>query len=90
MFNERDFCYWLQGYFELTNTTRLTDNQTEIIKDHLNLVFDKKTPDRKEPTYCGIDKFPDCGIIINEDLQKADEMWRLNTRHTGLSTQPLC
>jgi hypothetical protein len=35
----RDFAYWLQGYFEITNTKKIDEKQTEIIKKHLNLVF---------------------------------------------------
>ncbi len=41
----RDFAYWLQGYFEITNATSnrapdgLTDGQVEMIKKHLALVF---------------------------------------------------
>ena len=42
----RDFCYWLQGYFEIlgaANPTEarqaLTAEQTEMIGRHLNLVF---------------------------------------------------
>ena len=42
--NERDFCYWLQGYIELTNKDKgLTTAQVAIIKEHLALVFDKVT-----------------------------------------------
>lgn len=39
-----DFCYWLNGFFELSNGTTLTDEQVSIIKDHLKLVFKKETP----------------------------------------------
>jgi hypothetical protein len=38
----RDFCYWLQGYFELHQTdakTPLTGAQADLIKRHLALVF---------------------------------------------------
>ena len=35
----RDFCYWLQGYFELNGTSGLSPQQSEIIQRHLNLVF---------------------------------------------------
>lgn len=42
----RDFCYWLQGYIELSGLDGLTSIQTDIIADHLKLVFDKQTPDR--------------------------------------------
>lgn len=38
----RDFCYWLQGYFELENTNcsdALTQKQVNTIRNHLALVF---------------------------------------------------
>jgi pentose-5-phosphate-3-epimerase len=35
----RDFCYWLQGYFELTNPTELNFNQIETLRKHLDMVF---------------------------------------------------
>lgn len=37
--NSIDFCYWLQGHFELSESNQLTEKQVEIIKNHLNLVF---------------------------------------------------
>ncbi len=40
-----DFCYWLQGYFEIENPKELDEKQTQIVKDHLELVFTKITPD---------------------------------------------
>lgn len=35
----REFCYWLQGYFEISNSKELTTQQVQVIKNHLNLVF---------------------------------------------------
>lgn len=39
----RDFCYWLQGYFELTDIEMLKNGvgpgQLAMIKNHLNMVF---------------------------------------------------
>jgi hypothetical protein len=35
-----NFCYWLQGMFELTGSEELTKDQVRIIKNHLNLVFE--------------------------------------------------
>lgn len=35
----RDFAYWLQGFFEITNPETITKEQTNMIKNHLNLVF---------------------------------------------------
>ena len=43
--NERDMLYWLRGFFELTDAKTLTEKQVEIIKNHLDLVFEKITPD---------------------------------------------
>ncbi len=38
----RDFCFWLQGYFEIKEDTGYHDlsaDQVEIVKKHLALVF---------------------------------------------------
>lgn len=34
-----EFCFWLQGLFELNNPQDLNERQTTIIKRHLALVF---------------------------------------------------
>lgn len=35
----RDFCYWLQGYFEIAGTAKLSDYQADQIRKHLAMVF---------------------------------------------------
>jgi len=40
-----NFAYWLQGFAEIERSSP-DPEQWQIIKDHLNLVFDKKTPER--------------------------------------------
>jgi hypothetical protein len=39
----RDFCYWLQGFYELSTanapTSALTPEQSSMVKRHLALVF---------------------------------------------------
>lgn len=39
----RDFCYWVQGYFEIlapaANSAALSAEQVQVIKNHLNMVF---------------------------------------------------
>ena len=45
------FSYWLQGFFELTGSNTLTEEQVKIIKDHIQLVFHKATPNYQ---YSGI------------------------------------
>lgn len=41
-----NFTYWLQGFFEISDSSKLDEKQVQIIKDHLALVFNKITPDR--------------------------------------------
>jgi hypothetical protein len=40
------FTYWLQGFMELTTMNHLSTTQFQIVKDHLDLVFEKQTPNR--------------------------------------------
>lgn len=35
----RDFAYWLQGFFEISNPETITAEQTKMIQKHLALVF---------------------------------------------------
>lgn len=44
--SDRDFAYWLNGFLEISNAKSLDETQTQIIKDHLALVFKKLTPNR--------------------------------------------
>jgi hypothetical protein len=50
----RDFCFWLQGYFEISEVNALDTKQVEIIKRHLQMVFaheiDPKMGDEKHQT----------------------------------------
>lgn len=40
--NEFEYCYWLMGIFELGTPTTLNAKQTYLIKEHLNLVKQRK------------------------------------------------
>lgn len=35
----RDFCYWLQGYLELTESLSLDQTKLRKVKVHLSMVF---------------------------------------------------
>ncbi len=59
------FIYWLQGFLEIEEPKDLTEKQLNIIKDHLNLVFNKVTPNYTQTTstnnnikYCTASPFP--------------------------------
>lgn len=45
----RDFCYWLQGYFEIAGAGHFTIDQTVVVKRHLALVFKHEI----DPSYGG-------------------------------------
>jgi hypothetical protein len=34
-----EFCYWLQGLFEVAEPQTLNEKQVDLIKRHLNMVF---------------------------------------------------
>lgn len=48
-----EFCYWLQGMFELNHPTTLNEEQVKIIENHLKMVFiheiDKSYPTEQIP-----------------------------------------
>lgn len=35
----RDFVYWFQGFLEVSEAKEINENQVQVIKNHLNLVF---------------------------------------------------
>lgn len=39
-----NFCYWLQGLLEVAQPESMNKQQIQIIRNHLDLVFTKKTP----------------------------------------------
>lgn len=61
----QDFAYWLKGFMEIENPKKLDEKQTQIIKDHLDLVFEKQTPDRGDyvPSFQPSSPFPGTTIL---------------------------
>jgi hypothetical protein len=39
-----NFIYWIQGFFEIQDPKNITEQQVQIIKDHIALVLKKDTP----------------------------------------------
>jgi hypothetical protein len=52
-----EFCYWLQGFLELSKTKTITVEQIKCIQKHLDLVFVKVTG-------------PDAAKKLQEELEK--------------------
>lgn len=64
----RDFCYWLQGWFELTNAHHLDSQQVEMIRQHLELVFKKETKEKPISSEQWKQFYKDCENI-NKELE---------------------
>lgn len=64
----RDFCYWLQGYFEIAKIgdepLALTAAQYDCIQKHLNLVFHHEI----DPSFGPIKQQADLNKIHNDNI----------------------
>lgn len=77
--NSNEFTIWLNGFLELQDgDVAITEKQVRIIKDHLKLVFDKVTPDRK-----GKDLFDLTEKELNEGY-KIDDPYVIPIDNTGM------
>lgn len=64
-----EFCYWLQGLFEIHNTIQLNSNQVDLIKKHLQMVFLHEKNPSKHFDFC---KFLD-GYLKFSNIKDIDE-----------------
>ena len=74
---ERDFCYWLQGFVELTQGQTPCPAQWKSIKEHLDLVFKKVTPpvgETKTTVKVEIDA-KDAEKTLDDLRKKIGEVW---------------
>ena len=78
------FTYWLQGFMEINDPETLGVRETQIIKDHLALVFNKKTPTPDKTTldrYAELlkkhNRYTDPNRLINQPqpIIRKQEMW---------------
>lgn len=68
----RDFCYWLQGLFELSGVEELDKRQTEMIKKHLNMVFYHEI----DPSMGGEEHQGKLSQIHQGDENLEDQAWK--------------
>ncbi len=81
----RDYIYWLQGFFELTDVKTLDEKQTDLIKRHLALVFKHEI----DPSYTkGLPK--DVADKIQKDLNDIHEKPTLNIKENDGKTIYRC
>lgn len=72
-----NFCYWLQGYFEIADPKSLSEKELEMIKNHLNLVF-----------LHSID--PKASAHISDPKEAKTLQETLNKVHSGLEKKYRC
>lgn len=78
---EREFCYWLQGLFEVGKPASLTAEQTEMIRKHLALVFTNVTanpylgPTRAAAMALPPKSLPE-GMTIGDWIKRAEDARR--------------
>lgn len=60
----QEFCYWLQGFLEVSGAKEIKAEQLKSIKDHLALVFvkvtDKPESERAKELRGLIERLPRC------------------------------
>ena len=85
------FVYWLQGFMEMADPKELNKNQTQQIKDHLKLVFDKKTPEVSLPSIQHTNPFTltPYQITCDDNNNLPDPMTTPLCSTTTLTTTPL-
>lgn len=90
-----NFCYWLQGYFEISSSDMIGKTQKQIIKDHLDLVFKKETPKYEFKTDPNIApapfkpyQFETLPPLIQPETKPMD--WYRNQPYCGLQPTSTC
>lgn len=74
-----EFCYWLQGSFELNDTKAFDVKESQNIKQHLDLVFKH---DPKANSFCFLLK----GIFITKENLALDETTTQNIKEQLAAT----
>lgn len=68
--NYEQFAIWLHGFLEISNAETINKQQTQIIKDHLALLFEKKTPDRQKKEETDIERIQKHIKRLQEEMEK--------------------
>lgn len=66
-----NFCYWMQGFFELANhnsNSGLSPEQAREIKNHLALVLQKVTPQNERKSDTKISVLPPINFLGSSDI----------------------
>jgi len=77
-----NFCYWLQGLFEIGNPEGLSKEQLAVIREHLQLVFKKVTVKTVLMEYDKPNK--------NDDSFKTSDLWIEYCKKNKIEQIPQC
>lgn len=66
MMTPRDFCYWLNGFIEVSKCKEMTEEQVEEVRKHLKLVFENKEPNYDIVKLSESHTFPATSFITGE------------------------
>jgi len=79
--NITNFCYWLQGYFEITNVSNIeiSKSRLKIIKDHIKIVEEER-----DVSKCAKDFFYEFKGFLNFSNKES-----LNSEETKNTTEKL-
>lgn len=66
----QQFCYWLQGFAELSGDAMPTQEQWDSIREHLAAVFHKVTPPVKAPAKTNL---PDLSDFFKQAEKQQDK-----------------
>jgi len=69
MMAQETFIVWLKGYVDLAAPTEVNEREWQIIKDHLQLVFTKVTPNYEDEDD---EHFPE----VSKNIKDALEQWQ--------------
>lgn len=81
----RDFCFWLQGFFEVNGQSDLSPAQVDVIRRHLNLVF-KHEIDPSMPDPDGKLQATQARRRASSDVPRAPRSRPIATRSMGPSS----
>ncbi len=71
---DRDFCFWLQGFFEVANPKEMCEDQIKMVREHLNLVFEHAFAPKPAAEPPPVKEVPAKGIAeALEEMRKQQE-----------------
>jgi len=75
----RDFAYWLNGFFEISGTNKVSEEQIKVVKSHLSLVFKHEI----DPSMGDVKHQEDLNKLHHANSSDSDNLGHGNCPHEG-------